>query len=171
MPPGQPSTTYKRSSAHGNSPYEAHCCLAGLSMLARQVLEVTLDRKPTGLVWHPSASPPLLTLHDITTVLFIQLDASTRTRTASRPHTPAPHGTTTPPAPDVPVPVLAPAASRCCTLPPSLTHPSFCLSSAVLCPQTRTGARAGAHGNAPPPRRPSTWPRPSLRHFRVRWRG
>lgn len=165
MPPGQPSTTYKRSSAHGNSPYEAHCCLAGLSMLARQVLEVTLDRKPTGLVWHPSASPPLLTLHDITTVLFIQLDASTRTRTPSRAHTPAPQGqgTATPPATGVPV--LAPASSRCCTLTPPSTR-----VSAICVPQTRR-VRGGAHGNAHPPRPPSTWPRPSRPHFRVRWRG
>jgi hypothetical protein len=122
-------------------------------MLARQVLEVTLDRKPTGLVWHPSASPPLLTLHDITTVLFIQLDASTRTRTASRAHTPAPHGTTIPPAPAVPVPVLAPASSRCGTLTPSLTHPS-CLSSAILCPPDQDGGE----GRGPRQRPPSAAP-------------
>lgn len=51
------------------------------------MVELPLDRKPTGLTWHPTASPPLVTVHDITNILFLQL---TKSSGASSSHAPPP---------------------------------------------------------------------------------
>lgn len=54
-------------------------CLRPASVSSRRLLliiqkmgEIPLNRKPSGLAWHPSARIPLLAIYDVTEVTFVQ---------------------------------------------------------------------------------------------------